>query len=303
MPDSFGARLRRRREEKGIDLDAIAERTKIKRSLLDALERDDVRCWPTGIFRRAFIRSYAQAIDLDADGVVREFLELYPDPEVEPAAAIPASAGGRVNGGGFRGVVGAAFDSIARSRRSAPVSDLAPEPSAPPAPAPLAAPSPLRASAPAPLPPPPAETGGADLLAIAQLCTRFSRVDNVSALRELLQEAVGLLHATGLIVWVWDTTAAELRPTLALGYPARVVAQLPPVKPDADNATAAAFRSAQPCAIDGHDSVHGALAVPLMTPAGCSGVLAIELNSEPTASVRATGMILGAVLSQLVVSA
>jgi cytoskeletal protein RodZ len=64
MPDSFGGRLRQQRERQQIALTTIAEQTKIKLSLLEALERDDVSHWPTGIFRRAFIRSYAHAVGL-----------------------------------------------------------------------------------------------------------------------------------------------------------------------------------------------------------------------------------------------
>src|SRR5580765_4867234 len=80
MSETFGARLRKRREEQAIALVTIAEQTKIKLSLLEALERDEVTYWPSGIFRRAFIRAYAQAISLNPDVVVREFLDLYPDP-------------------------------------------------------------------------------------------------------------------------------------------------------------------------------------------------------------------------------
>src|SRR5260370_33415707 len=89
MPESLGARLRQRREREQIALTTIAERTKIKLSLLEALERDDVSHWPAGIFRRAFIRAYAHAIDLEPDVVVREFLEFYPDP-VEVVTTVPA---------------------------------------------------------------------------------------------------------------------------------------------------------------------------------------------------------------------
>src|SRR6478672_364512 len=100
LPESFGARLRQRRERQHIALSTIAEQTKIKLSLLEALERDDVSHWPAGIFRRAFIRAYAHAIALEPDVVVREFLELYPDPievvaTVSPVAAVAA----RVDGG------------------------------------------------------------------------------------------------------------------------------------------------------------------------------------------------------------
>src|SRR4029453_9220788 len=80
MPESFGDRLRQQREKQQITLGAIAERTKIGLPLLDGLERDDLSRWPGGIFRRAFIRSYAQAIGLEPDVVVCEFVELFPDP-------------------------------------------------------------------------------------------------------------------------------------------------------------------------------------------------------------------------------
>ena len=68
-------RLRRQRERQQVSLSTIAERTKIHQPLLEDLERDEASRWPSGIFRRAFIRSYAGAIGLKPDDVVREFLE------------------------------------------------------------------------------------------------------------------------------------------------------------------------------------------------------------------------------------
>jgi len=89
MTNSFGARLRAQRERKRIALASIAHDTKIKASLFEALERDDVSAWPSGIFRRAFIRAYAEAIGLDPEAVVREFLQRFPDPADESAGASP----------------------------------------------------------------------------------------------------------------------------------------------------------------------------------------------------------------------
>ena len=91
--DSFGARLRYERERRQIALKSIAEGTKIGVGLLEGLERDDVSRWPSGIFRKAFVRAYAAAIGVDPDAVVREFVERYPDPlEVDnPAPIIPRS--------------------------------------------------------------------------------------------------------------------------------------------------------------------------------------------------------------------
>ena len=79
MPDKLGSRLRQVREGQGIALAIIASDTKIGLSLLEGLERDDVSHWPSGIFRRSFIRAYAQAIGLDPDPIVAEFLEQFPD--------------------------------------------------------------------------------------------------------------------------------------------------------------------------------------------------------------------------------
>jgi cytoskeletal protein RodZ len=96
MSDSFGARLRYERERRQIPLRSIAEDTKIGVSLLEGLERDDVSRWPSGIFRKSFIRAYAEAIGLDPDSVAREFVERYPDPlEVDiitPVTPLPSSS-------------------------------------------------------------------------------------------------------------------------------------------------------------------------------------------------------------------
>ena len=90
MTASFGARLRSHRERRGIDLSTIAQTTKIRAGIFEALERDDTSRWPPGIFRRAFIRAYATAVGLDPESTLTEFLERFPDPKDE----------GRVSDGG-----------------------------------------------------------------------------------------------------------------------------------------------------------------------------------------------------------
>jgi len=96
MTETFGARLRRQRERQQVCIADIAARTKINASLFEALERDDASRWPSGIFRRSFMRAYADAVGLDADATVREFLEQFPDPaapvEVDAGNAAPATS-------------------------------------------------------------------------------------------------------------------------------------------------------------------------------------------------------------------
>jgi transcriptional regulator with XRE-family HTH domain len=78
--EPFGARLRRERERQHVSLKSIAAATNIRASLFEQLERGDASKWPAGIFRRAFVRAYAEAIGLDPESTVREFLEAFPDP-------------------------------------------------------------------------------------------------------------------------------------------------------------------------------------------------------------------------------
>ena len=293
MPESFGARLRQRRERQQIALSAIAEQTKIKLSLLEGLERDDVSHWPTGIFRRAFVRAYAHAIALEPDVVVREFLEFHPDP-IEVVATLSAIVPGADRASAsarpptrLRYLVGSAVSALSRLRSGtvprppSAVEDLA-----------AAAGAPVRALA----------ASDPNLLAAALLCTELGRVEETCEAAPLLQEAARILDAVGLVVWVWHPASAELRPALAHGYSDKVLAQLPKVRRDTDNATAAAFRSAQTCVVNAGDRTSGAVVIPLMTAVGCVGVLAIELphGSEQRESVRALGTIFAAQLARMV---
>lgn len=78
---SFGARMRLERERRNVSIATIAENTKILGALLEGLENDDVSRWPTGFYRRAFLRAYASAIGVDAEVALREFGERFPDPD------------------------------------------------------------------------------------------------------------------------------------------------------------------------------------------------------------------------------
>ena len=301
MPDSFGSRLRQQRERQQITLSSIAEQTKIKVSLLEGLERDDVAYWPVGIFRRAFIRSYAHAIGLDPAPVLVEFLALYPDPtDVVAAPEITAGTDDAREVARpptrLRFLVGSAISSLSRGRDATINKPRAPEDvvtdSASVAPTTVA---PATEVTPLPVPAP----FEPDLVAAAQLCTELGRAENTSQMASLLSQAARILDAIGLIVWVSDTQGVELRPALAHGYPDKLLGQLPAVRRDADNATAAAFRSGQMSVVDGIDGASGALAVPLMAPGGCLGVLAIEVQnrSEQIGSVRALVTIFAAQLA------
>jgi hypothetical protein len=415
MPEGFGARLRKQREDRQIDLSWIAEETKIKRSLLEALERDDVSRWPSGIFRRAYVRTYAHIIGLDPDVVLREFLEVHPEPvdELEAAAAAASEEAARRNAAPgilLRTIVDSAIGSLARLRRpgatdgavpaapsrTAPTrTGLAEQPPAGPLRAParteveppfalqdsaaaleyvadledasgVADPCTLDCSpeleaasllelqaaslveeeaeldaaaaqeaapdvrqplfdvmlepiderveqatasqpdqdhgAPAESPDERGTTVDPRLEAVATLCTELGRAVGRDRVLTLLEHSARALDATGLIVWLWADSADGLRPVLVHGYSEQVLAHLPTVRRDADNATAEAFRTASPCEVSPSAHATGALVVPLLIPEGCAGVLAVELQPviEAPESVRALAILLAAALAQFV---
>lgn len=86
--ESFGPALRQQRERRGLTLAVVAERTKISHWLLQSLERGDVSRWPGGIYRRAFVRSYAAVVGLPVEPTVCEFVRLFPEPGQDPPAVL-----------------------------------------------------------------------------------------------------------------------------------------------------------------------------------------------------------------------
>lgn len=254
MEASFGTRLREQRERHGIELAAIAEQTKIKLSLLQELERDNLKHWPTGIFRRSWVRNYARAIGANEDAVVGELCALYPDEpvSVEAIASALDRAGSESR---FQGVL-----NLTSWLRSVTKREPAPQPAR------LAE---VPRSVPSGLPPAPP----------------FTRPGPIP----VLGDAARTLGAVGVVLWSWDARSAVLRPSLGDGYPDAVLSALPDVPRDAENAVAAAFRRAEMCVVNGGGGLTGALALPVMSPLGCVGVLALEFRNgvELRESVRA----------------
>ena len=71
---SFGERLRREREMRGIGLEEIAEATKIGSRSLRALEEENFQQLPGGIFNKGFVRAYARHLGIDEEQAVSDFM-------------------------------------------------------------------------------------------------------------------------------------------------------------------------------------------------------------------------------------
>src|SRR5699024_3547289 len=71
----IGERLREAREEKGLSLEDIQQKTKIQSRYLQAIEEDNLDDLPGKFYARAFIKEYALAVDLDPSEVLEGFDE------------------------------------------------------------------------------------------------------------------------------------------------------------------------------------------------------------------------------------
>jgi transcriptional regulator with XRE-family HTH domain len=84
LADGLGEFLRRERELRHISLDDIAERTKISRRYLEAIEEGQYERLPGETFVRGFIRSYAQTIGLDPEDTILIYSQTRVVPRVTP---------------------------------------------------------------------------------------------------------------------------------------------------------------------------------------------------------------------------
>src|SRR6476661_2906039 len=73
MAAGIGEKLRLERETRGIALRDISENTRISMRYLEAIETDDYRRLPGGIFNRSFIRAYAKFIGFDENDAIEDY--------------------------------------------------------------------------------------------------------------------------------------------------------------------------------------------------------------------------------------
>jgi hypothetical protein len=157
---------------------------------------------------------------------------------------------------------------------------------------PISVAAPLSSSSPPPI----------DLTKAARICADLARVLDAGDLPALVTRAADVLKAPGLIVWVADQNGQTLYPLLTHGYQTATLMKMGSLSTDADNATAAAWRTGELRAVPATSDASGALVAPLVTSQGCVGVLAAEVKDgrELRGEVRALATIFAAQLATIV---
>jgi GAF domain-containing protein len=192
---------------------------------------------------------------------------------------------------------------LVQARAGAPLSIAPPQAPVKPTPSSTAAASvPARTLGPAVASSAPKSSApGVDLTGIAALCSDLTRVTDTRALPGALERAAALLNASGLVIWIADPDGRELAPVIAHGYPQNLVSRMGTIPRDAENATAAAFRTGLVQVVKADQISQGAIAAPLLSPAGPLGVMAAEMlqDGERRDATRAALSIVAAQFSTL----
>ena len=89
MATTIGQQLRLAREERGIPLREISDQTRISMRYLEAIETNDYKRLPGGIFNRSFVKAYARCVGFDEREAVEAYTQLMRDqgsdePEITP---------------------------------------------------------------------------------------------------------------------------------------------------------------------------------------------------------------------------
>lgn len=73
MATTIGEQLRLKREERGIPLREVSDETRISIHYLEAIESNDYKRLPGGIFNRSFVKAYARSIGYDEKEAVEGY--------------------------------------------------------------------------------------------------------------------------------------------------------------------------------------------------------------------------------------
>lgn len=88
MFSDIGDQLRKAREAEGYSLDDVAQRTRIRRKFIEALEAGEFTELPTPVQVRGFLRNYARFLGLDSDDVLKRMDEIILDQNRNPIVAL-----------------------------------------------------------------------------------------------------------------------------------------------------------------------------------------------------------------------
>ncbi len=157
---SIGEALSRARQDAGLTTQQVAETTRIRRALVEAIERDDFSMCGGDVYARGHITTLARTIGVDPAPLLADFAASHREPASSAAAVFELEHSSRAErrgpnwsaamGVALAVVVGVVGFQVVTNRSDAPV-EARPSPSAP-AESPTATPQPSAPATPSPSP-------------------------------------------------------------------------------------------------------------------------------------------------------
>jgi cytoskeleton protein RodZ len=86
-----GGRLRIAREQRGLSLADVSQRTRLSIAVLQAIERNDFANLPGGMFRKAYVRTLSVEVGLDPNEMAAEYCAQFESPGEMPAVSTEAA--------------------------------------------------------------------------------------------------------------------------------------------------------------------------------------------------------------------
>ena len=84
---SVGTTLAEARTRSGLSLDQVADQTRIRRTLVEAIEHDDFHACGGDFYVRGHIRSIAHVLAIDPEPLIRDYDGEHPREQLVPTAA------------------------------------------------------------------------------------------------------------------------------------------------------------------------------------------------------------------------
>ncbi len=81
MSLSLGEKFRAAREQRGISISEVAEQTRISPLYLEAIDADNYKTLPGGIFNKGFVRSYAKYVGVDEQEALQDYSRMVAETE------------------------------------------------------------------------------------------------------------------------------------------------------------------------------------------------------------------------------
>jgi Helix-turn-helix domain/Domain of unknown function (DUF4115) len=86
---TFGEKLRKQREQRGISLDTISTITKISPRMLRAIEDEHFDQLPGGVFSNGFVRAYARQVGLNEEEALADYLSALRENQIQSQTVLP----------------------------------------------------------------------------------------------------------------------------------------------------------------------------------------------------------------------